>query len=503
MKKLFSLILAMCLSVALFGITADVLTSIFEESAGYYYCEKTSSLIHISVSDAGLRIAKSSVNVAEKKLYTISFETEKYKSMTESQLNKFAKNFNTQYGKVNSMIYKNDDYVFLSADEKNVINLLCGDADKEIISLLGEYKDRTTRRTFTVYKNGETYSLKISKRGQKDLNQDFVFQTPTYLKGPLYDLRIEGNKISFLPNDKKDRYIPEFQTDSRKCISETKDKTQYENQLTSVTGMYKSDFTLSVDSDSGQANPALLLNGVYNRLYYFDLYEDEYGYKILDYDDGKIMLICNNTDKDYTTNTGCAFLFKGEKLTKENGKEYFKDYPSNWGTFYNYRGPKPLNGLYFENIKASSSLKDKNHAYGPEGMLKVYNPQSRKTMWQKDNLPWAEGKAGDGIGEYVEFDIVARGSYSGMYELIILNGYVDPLRPNLFKENNRIKKALIETDGGFKKVVEFNDVVEFTTVWIDKPSNHVKITIQEVYKGIKYSDTCITAIDLYDYIWEK
>ena len=85
----------------------------------------------------------------------------------------------------------------------------------------------------------------------------------------------------------------------------------------------------------------------------------------------------------------------------------------------------------------------------------------------------------------------------------ILNGYVDPLKPHLFKENNRIKKALLQTDTGIKKEFEFRDEVEFTQIILPEDVKHVKLTILEVYKGTKYQDTCITSVEVLEKASEK
>ncbi|MBP5752967.1 MAG: hypothetical protein J6W60_08955, partial [Treponema sp.] len=82
------------------------------------------------------------------------------------------------------------------------------------------------------------------------------------------------------------------------------------------------------------------------------------------------------------------------------------------------------------------------------------------------------------------------------WDIRILNGYVDPLKPHLFKENNRIKKARLETDTGIKKEFEFRDEVEFTQIILPNKVKHVKLTILDVYKGTKYQDTCITAVEV-------
>ncbi|MBP5792794.1 MAG: hypothetical protein J6W46_04025, partial [Spirochaetaceae bacterium] len=61
----------------------------------------------------------------------------------------------------------------------------------------------------------------------------------------------------------------------------------------------------------------------------------------------------------------------------------------------------------------------------------------------------------------------------------------------------RIKKASIYVDGKKLMDLNFNDVVEFTDFEIPADSKHVKIVIDEVYKGTKFNDTCVTKIDVF------
>lgn len=169
-----------------------------------------------------------------------------------------------------------------------------------------------------------------------------------------------------------------------------------------------------------------------------------------------------------------------------------------------YPGVNKINGIYFENLNASSYLTEGKLKYKPEGILEKYfnkNVQFVSYM-SKSALPWVEGKADEGTGEYIEFDIVP-GWITKNPDLYILNGYVNPEKPELFKQNNRIKKALIETNTGLKKTVEFRDQVEFTGIKLEENTSHVKITILEVYKGSKYNDTCLSAIDIYYGWWDK
>ena len=156
------------------------------------------------------------------------------------------------------------------------------------------------------------------------------------------------------------------------------------------------------------------------------------------------------------------------------------------------------------NLKASSSLTDKNHTYSADNMIGVYSPRDDSNRWLKNNIPWAEGKDDDGIGETIDFDLSPTSDHRMVaVNLTILNGYVDPLKPHLFYENNRVKTMLVTTNEGESVTIHFNDVVEFTTIQLPVTTTHVTLTIQEVYKGSKYSDTCISALDANHQLWDK
>ena len=99
---------------------------------------------------------------------------------------------------------------------------------------------------------------------------------------------------------------------------------------------------------------------------------------------------------------------------------------------------------------------------------------------------------------------VVRGEQCDDYEGCLYFGW-QPGWTFIGRENNRIKKARIETDTGESFIVEFNDCVEFKMIelsWKVEPKK-VKITILEVYKGTKYDDTCITSIDFLNRAWDK
>ena len=216
------------------------------------------------------------------------------------------------------------------------------------------------------------------------------------------------------------------------------------------------------------------------------LYYDEYGALNLISKDQNYLII----DGDYPVYVYYPY--------KKSMQEYLKDKDKMEEYFYE----GPYLGSSLTKFKPSSVLKDKNVTYSAD-YLNSFNmgfPQIKKTV--KNPIPWVEGVKGPGIGESIEFDMPP--SRWG-WDIYILNGYVDVFKPHLFRENNRIKKARIETDTGESFIVEFNDCVEFKKIelsWKVDPKK-VKITILEVYKGTKYDDTCITSIDFLNRAWDK
>jgi len=226
---------------------------------------------------------------------------------------------------------------------------------------------------------------------------------------------------------------------------------------------------------------------------------DDYGYTHYMIDDEDCLIIDAPEGRD-----GLFFSFKGTDMAHatEIYPGQLVDYPSEEmsGCERDSKYEWSINGCMITNVTASSTLTDRYHTYAPEGVRTCYGPYG---LWNKNAVPWVEGATGDGIGEKIEFDVTNRWAADHGSQLTILNGYVNPEKPHLFKENNRVKKALVETNTGFSQVVEFRDVVEFTPVDLPKGTTHVTITIQEVYPGSKYHDTCISALEVYYWYWEK
>ena len=166
-------------------------------------------------------------------------------------------------------------------------------------------------------------------------------------------------------------------------------------------------------------------------------------------------------------------------------------------------GDAHLNGRAIKNIKASTTLTDKYHTYSPEGTLAAwYTGDCDSWGFVKDNIPWVEGREDYGIGEYLEFelnqDVYKRGNFTG-WIISILSGYVNPEKPHLYKENSRLKNATLIVDDKKEIKIQFNDYVEIVNVKIPGETKKVKLIINDVYKGTKYKDTCITGISASGY----
>lgn len=108
-------------------------------------------------------------------------------------------------------------------------------------------------------------------------------------------------------------------------------------------------------------------------------------------------------------------------------------------------------------------------------------------------LPWVEGVEGPGIGEWVQVEPA-----SPKKTFYILNGFVDPYRPHLYKMNSRVKDGLAIGTTNTGKIIEqsvhFEDFAYFKTVVFPEPVATMRLVIQSVYPGSKWQDTAISAI---------
>jgi hypothetical protein len=111
---------------------------------------------------------------------------------------------------------------------------------------------------------------------------------------------------------------------------------------------------------------------------------------------------------------------------------------------------------------------------------------------------WAEGATGDGLGEYIEFQMVndknkADVPLSGFR---IKNGYCKSAE--IWKKNNRIKEMDLSVNGEVKTRFTLLDTMQSQGIRLNsvsvRPGDVVRLTIVSVYPGSTYRDTCISEI---------
>lgn len=135
--------------------------------------------------------------------------------------------------------------------------------------------------------------------------------------------------------------------------------------------------------------------------------------------------------------------------------------------------------VYFpSNIKVSSELKEGDIIYSGDNIMNL-NP----------NTPWVEGQSGYGVGETISFEVNCQ-------ELIFFNGFVSNNKSYLYLQNSRIK--IIEIfflRDNTSKIYNLEDTPNPQSIIFDNPySGELLIKIMDIYKGTKYSDTCLNGI---------
>lgn len=136
-------------------------------------------------------------------------------------------------------------------------------------------------------------------------------------------------------------------------------------------------------------------------------------------------------------------------------------------------------------VTASSTL--------PAGKDTNYAADNLKNFWSEET--WSEGAKGPGIGEWLELKPVVP---KPLTAISILPGYTK--EEELFKANARPKKILVEINGEHRFAVEVPDsaeAFEFPLVGYDKPARTVKLTFEDVWKGSRHEDLCVTGLRLH------
>lgn len=115
-----------------------------------------------------------------------------------------------------------------------------------------------------------------------------------------------------------------------------------------------------------------------------------------------------------------------------------------------------------------------------------------------DNLKtaWVEGATGNGINEWIRFNFTKNVIITG-FDIII--GYTKSNK--LFYENNRVNEILLILSDGTEERYFFKDDKNWQYRLVPANTcNSMKIQILDIYKGTKYTDTCIGEIKIRGYI---
>ena len=164
---------------------------------------------------------------------------------------------------------------------------------------------------------------------------------------------------------------------------------------------------------------------------------------------------------------------KNEDLSKDN-------------SIVSNKKSKETQKIYITNSECSSILHDStNKDYG-----------STRVLDGDFSTVWSEGVSGYGEGEWIRLDF---DSIYTVEKIKIVNGLVN--KKNGYYNNNRPKSISLRfSDGSRQTIYLEDDNTGYQVVNIDPvDSNYIEFTINSVYYGTKYDDTCIADIEILGY----
>jgi hypothetical protein len=148
----------------------------------------------------------------------------------------------------------------------------------------------------------------------------------------------------------------------------------------------------------------------------------------------------------------------------------------------------------FTAIASSTLPATKSMSYDAANLRRFSSEEPRGTPASaQKHGPWAEGVAGDGIGEWVE---LSPATPSPLLAIEISLGH-----PKDFTQYGRPSRVEILLNGEHRFVAGFDDRPASGLIPIlgyAKKVSKVRITILDVYLGTRYHDTCISRVMLYD-----
>jgi hypothetical protein len=208
---------------------------------------------------------------------------------------------------------------------------------------------------------------------------------------------------------------------------------------------------------------------------------------------------------------GNYFFFHDLKEPRYSMYRPDMDYQAFDKLYTHFVDPKTNHGIgaRYESIKCITVPDVLTETTG--GVKNVYSTVDMKRYYARkldahvvcnpDAKPWATRKNPVNMPIEVEFGAVISLNNGLLLNksdhIVILNGYVNPLKRNLYKANRRIKKLLVESldsAAEFSINVQFEDDVRFRRISFPKTVSKIKLTILDYYEGDKYKDLCVQLI---------
>jgi hypothetical protein len=168
----------------------------------------------------------------------------------------------------------------------------------------------------------------------------------------------------------------------------------------------------------------------------------------------------------------------GQSLDERGGNE-----PGNHVTYIERGGRWTMAHANYE-VTASSTLPD-------DGQLS-YAAGNVQSTW--NDLAWSEGAAGPGVGEWLLLEPKVAKPLTGIE---IQPGYAKS--EELFQANARPKRLRVELNGEHRFHADIPDSKELFEIPVkdySRPVKSVKLVVEEVWKGGKYEDLCISGVIL-------
>lgn len=221
-----------------------------------------------------------------------------------------------------------------------------------------------------------------------------------------------------------------------------------------------------------------------------DIYQDVY-------DDEQLMYAATfvSNAKDYTSLIDLQLTIEGRNYSGQGQAVYEP----------NIEAELPLELLY-SGVSASSTLAPQNAS--DVNMVMEYLPFH--AFDGRNDTTWAEGSAGDGVGEWLQIDFARPSAIAGFD---INNGYWRI--PKRIAQNGRVKTMRVTFSDGSSEVVNLRDPAD--AQWIDyyaqrqwpteelptgqtvffaspHTTSSLRFTVESVYPGNTWDDLCITSI---------